>query len=1029
MAVPQSGEEGHALAPRIVRNRKYSLYTSRVKPVIADITIQEKSPQMPDLPTMPGSPRWDSLSHSVHLYKQHPTSSSAYRASPTSRHEPTTTTQPFPVLVRPFFPPLNHSARGQEPRRLISRDSEARSASPSLSMTAKSSFADMHTPDGSPAFENFSRPRKSSIRQNDESDSIASPKSMTPQSNDPSSPHPADFYFDMPDEMEPPTMWQRPRRPSASSVQSSSAFPSPLPSTRARNEYVDPRIYHHYRGDAHMVAGSPALASARTQMSNGRSDHTVSTPNASPRLGGAAPWISGEELRSSFRSQLTASSTPGTAVTERSSVLTKESSVTSFENPDEPSLEDVMCMYERGFADDDDDDAGDDNARGSENGNFASAPWKTPSESATASISVPTIPETVTTTSLVAEDPNLSASSTARLTLDAEIRQSRMIFTSPAFTSSVAAICGKADVDLDMDSDLALDTTMHTAEKRDSAKSLDSETSTSLDTKAVKDAAGAKIVSPSSIISPSPSRTPSASPSDHHHHHIPAATCSNPTLLLPTSPQSPSLSPFPTPTVTRRTTPTTMVAEPEDPGSRDRYGFKKANQSITREQYDTWNKGYSSYLARRRRKWISYLKDCALMTDRPLRFPSPSAKTKRFVRKGIPPDWRGAAWFYYAGGPAILAKYAGLYEKLLHQTAKSVDVEAIERDLHRTFPDNIQFKPSAHSPSSTPSSEPDSHTPMPRLSTDEDGSRPPGPPPADANEPPIITSLRRVLHAFSIYNPRIGYCQSLNFLAGLLLLFVETEEQCFWLLNVITIIYLPGTHDMSLEGSKVDLGVLMTELRESMPSVWDKIGGELENLPTATRPNTSKSVRKVRPMLLRREQQNNHRLSTERLPPITLCMTAWFMSCYIGTLPIETTLRVWDVFFYEGSKTLFRIALAIFKIGENEIKSVKDPMEMFGVVQAIPRRMIDANALMESCFKRRNGFGHLSQETIDERRQERRDKAKQDREQHSARELRGKASFNHGDADVAETENSSPSRRGTIFGKKKKETSVKAAEL
>ncbi|KAG5980959.1 hypothetical protein E4U55_003440 [Claviceps digitariae] len=1026
MVVPQSGEEGHVLEQHSVRNRKYSLYTSRIKPLDTDGTVQDKPPQIPDLPKLPAlstSPRWDSLSHGVHLFNQHTTPSSAYRASPTPRHEPSTTTQPFPVLVRPVHV--------SGPRKLISRDSEARSASPSLSLRTKSPVGDTHTPspDGSPAFENCSRPRKPSIRQNGSSDGVASPESIMSRWDDPSSPHPADLYFDMPDQT---PMWQQPRRPSASSVQSSSAFPSPLPPSRG--EHVEPRLYHHHHHHHHnhhgtrIANGSSALPSARTQMANGRSDNTVSTPNASPRLGGAAPWVSGEELRSSFRSQLTASTTPGTAVTERSSVLTKESSVTSFENPDEPSLEDVMCMYERGFEDDDDDD--DDHEGGSKNGDCASeanpdlrptaesTSWKTPSESESATASIPAAHEsesaaaasaatttTSTTSTAVQEDPLASPLSTARLTLDAEIRQSRMIFTSPAFTSSVAAICGKADLDLDLDF----------PGKRDSAKSLDSETSNALDSVEAKDA-GASVVSSTLITSPSasPSRSPSPSPSSGHH-HVPAAASSNSTLLSPPSPQPPSQSRLPNMAATTTTTTTTPAAVPEDPGSRDRYGFKKANQSITREQYDAWNKGYSFYLARRRRKWISYLKDCALMTDRPIRFPAPCAKTKRFVRKGIPPDWRGAAWFYYAGGPAILAKYAGLYEKLLHQSAKLVDIEAIERDLHRTFPDNIQFKPSAQSSHSADSnSERNSQITMTRSSADEDRPRP-GPPPANANEPPIITSLRRVLHAFSIYNPRIGYCQSLNFLAGLLLLFVETEEQCFWLLNVITIIYLPGTHDMSLEGSKVDLGVLMTELRESMPSVWDKIGGELENLPTAAaRPSTGKSMRMVRPMLRRRDYQNN-RVSTERLPPITLCMTAWFMSCYIGTLPIETTLRVWDVFFYEGSKTLFRIALAIFKTGENEIKSVKDPMEMFGVVQAIPRRMIDANALMEACFKRRNGFGHLSQEIIDERRQERRDKAKQDREQHSLRE---KASFTR-DVDVAESETSSPSRRGTLFGKKK----------
>ena len=187
----------------------------------------------------------------------------------------------------------------------------------------------------------------------------------------------------------------------------------------------------------------------------------------------------------------------------------------------------------------------------------------------------------------------------------------------------------------------------------------------------------------------------------------------------------------------------------------------------------------------------------------------------------------------------------------------------------------------------------------------------------------------------------------------------RSEEHAFWLLNIITRVYLPGTHELSLEGANVDLAVLMSALRDSMPHVWAKIGGELDGTDVAIQPKLSRRNRKG--------------AESSRLPPITLCMTAWFMSCFIGTLPIETTLRVWDVFFYEGSKTLFRIALTIFKIGEAEIRNVSDPMEIFQVVQTIPRRLIDANAMMESCFKRRNGFGHLSQETIEVKRQERRD--------------------------------------------------------
>lgn len=615
---------------------------------------------------------------------------------------------------------------------------------------------------------------------------------------------------------------------------------------------------------------------------------------------------------------------------------------------DEPSLEDVMHMYEKGFADDTDEEHTSDS-----DGNPNSRPVTALSELVPIRRTIGVSADSDAVPPLPDKD---------KKALAAQIRQSKLIFSSPDFISKIPAVSGENNSMAPIKEKPAM-------EKRDSAKSIASDPSVTSDSKG-QDVADARSVSPIS-------ETHSSSQPDTT--HAPA--------LAPTS--------------------AFMSSEVEDPGSRDRYGFKKANQYITREEYDEWNKGYTQFLGRRRRKWVQYLRDCALMTDRPIRFPPPNAKTKRFVRKGIPPDWRGAAWFYYAGGPAILGKNSGLYVKLLQQEAKQIDAEAIERDLHRTFPDNIQFKFNLNDPNSGTNSE--RHSQNTLTGTDKDASD--FGPRGNAGEPPIITSLRRVLHAFSIYNPRIGYCQSLNFLAGLLLLFVETEENCFWLLNVITHIYLPGTHEMSLEGSKVDLSVLMAEIRDTMPEVWDKIGGELEG-ELAPKPAARKSIR--RPQLLARHKTSPS-LSTERLPPITLCMTAWFMSCYIGTLPIETTLRVWDVFFYEGSKTLFRIAMAIFKQGEPEIRSLSDPMEMFGVVQSMPRKMLDANGLLELCFKRRNGFNHLNQDVIDGRRQERRDKARKEKEQGE----RGRSATN-GYATEGEGDGADLRRKGTLFGRRKR---------
>ncbi|KAK5169624.1 uncharacterized protein LTR77_005601 [Saxophila tyrrhenica] len=378
--------------------------------------------------------------------------------------------------------------------------------------------------------------------------------------------------------------------------------------------------------------------------------------------------------------------------------------------------------------------------------------------------------------------------------------------------------------------------------------------------------------------------------------------------------------------------------------SRDRYGFKKASHHVTVEAYDAWNATYTKHLDRRSKKWHALMKSYGLATDKPYRFPPKSDKVKRYVRKGIPPEFRGAAWFWYAGGPGKLAKEPGLYFEVLEHVRNGAlsenDREHIERDLNRTFPDNVRFKPD---PTTTLDAQAGAGGGVATTNGNKRKSNRPEP------ETPIVQALRRVLQAFAVNNPGIGYCQSLNFIAGLLLLFLDgDEEKSFVLLTIITTQHLPGTHGVALEGANIDIAVLMSCIKDSLPAIWAKLDdkGSSALIGAATQ--------------------------ALRLPTVSLATTAWFMSLFVGTLPIESVLRVWDCLFFEGSKTLFRIALAIFKLGEKSILGVSDPMEIFQVVQTIPRSMLDVNALMEVCFKRRGGFGHVSQEVIEGRREERR---------------------------------------------------------
>ncbi|KAI8962963.1 TBC domain-containing protein [Daldinia sp. FL1419] len=838
-------------------------------------TIEDHSPHIPPLPNSPLSPRWDSLGYdrSTTLSPTSPAVSSLH-----SRSSNATDELHFASEIRDEFP---------------------------------SSPVKMNAPE-TPRVDNFSRPRKPSIKQ---------PYNESPRAKPTNHPLTEPNHLDISPSH--PLSWTRERGQSISSNISAATFSSvpgrPPPEMHSRE---------HLRSRGRQPHPPPT----RFPLSYNRAESSGPTfaRDPIPRMAS----LPSEELRASYRSQLSASTAQGTVATERSSVVTKSSSITSIYGAvdDSLSIDDVMGMYEKGFYDD---SAPEDN-----NEMVDSRP---PTAKSELSRRRTAMLDAMTIFLPTPESPGVASVS------DQGERESVSISQDPSEQDSLL----REDPE-EVSEEVRREIPEDASEKISEEIPEEAPENANVETDAIR--SSIRVVGESEAVdilidvdANGGVDAGAETEDDTEDEHSPLPPSRHPTV--------------------------STIAEDDD--ERDRYGFRKSNQYVNREQYDSWNEGYTEYLARRRKKWTAFLREHGLMTDNPNRFPPRSNKTKRFVRKGIPPDWRGAAWFYYAGGPAVVAKHAGLYDGLLKQKAKDVDIEAIERDLHRTFPDNIKFR---SCPSPTASATDSSQQ---ALAKETEGSMP-------TAEKPMIVSLRRVLHAFAIYNPRIGYCQSLNFLAGLLLLFVESEENAFWLLNIIARVYLPGTHETNLEGANVDLGVLMSSLRESMPNVWAKIGGELDGTDVVW----AKSWR------------HRRRAETTRLPPITLCMTAWFMSCYIGTLPIESTLRVWDVFFYEGSKTLFRIALAIFKIGENEIKAVGDPMEIFQVVQTIPRRLIDANGLIEACFKRRNGFGHLSQETVEAKRHERRVQVKAEREKQTGNTISMDADFK---------------KKGTLFGRRREQ--------
>jgi hypothetical protein len=56
---------------------------------------------------------------------------------------------------------------------------------------------------------------------------------------------------------------------------------------------------------------------------------------------------------------------------------------------------------------------------------------------------------------------------------------------------------------------------------------------------------------------------------------------------------------------------------------------------------------------------------------------------------------------------------------------------------------------------------------------------------------------------------------------------------------------------------------------------------------------------------------------------------------------------VWDAFFSEGNKILFRVGLALLKIHEPLLLQTTDSGTLFNVLRTVPSRMFDCEKLLD----------------------------------------------------------------------------------
>ncbi|KAM4530688.1 TBC1 domain family member 10B [Odontesthes bonariensis] len=166
--------------------------------------------------------------------------------------------------------------------------------------------------------------------------------------------------------------------------------------------------------------------------------------------------------------------------------------------------------------------------------------------------------------------------------------------------------------------------------------------------------------------------------------------------------------------------------------------------------------------------------------------------------------------------------------------------------------------------------------------------------------------LYRILKAYTIYRPDEGYCQAQAPVAAVLLMHMPAE-QAFWCLVQICEKYLPGYYSAGLEAIQLDGEIFFYLLRRTCPMAY-------------------------------------RHLKKFKIDPI-LYMTEWFMCIFSRTLPWSCVLRVWDMFFCEGVKIVFRVGLVLLK---QMLGSVDKLRELQGMYETMERlRNISPDTIRE----------------------------------------------------------------------------------
>jgi len=302
------------------------------------------------------------------------------------------------------------------------------------------------------------------------------------------------------------------------------------------------------------------------------------------------------------------------------------------------------------------------------------------------------------------------------------------------------------------------------------------------------------------------------------------------------------------------------------------------------------------------------------------------------INKGIPDSLRGEIWDVLCRVKPLKREHAkGRYQQLCvtaHRNAlknnKDGNIynrngngpfEVIERDLGRTFPRHAMFySGNEDGQISSSSSLSSSSSSSARNSTD--------------NEPIGIARLRRLLRAYAIYDPEIGYCQGMSFFCAMFLIYRppsknrknnneidEGEERAFW--QLVSVMHRPVNGIRALYASDMRQCQLCLHTFQELCVM---------HLPAIAR-----------------------HIENEGLV-FSMFATSWYMTIFSSSFPFDLVTRVWDAFLAEGFKIIHRVALSLLKCFSDIILSLGFE-ELISFLQHDLPNQVDPDYIMSEAFK------------------------------------------------------------------------------